>query len=99
MGSQKICTKCGKEVSENSNFCATCGELIDKDMKEIKELKECVYCKSKIDKRAQVCPICKKRMPLNLKTRLNFFEVILILFIAWMIFSIIIYPIFRASID
>ena len=86
MGSQKICTKCGKEVSENSNFCATCGELIDKDMKEIKELKECVYCKSKIDKRAQVCPI-------------NFFEVILILFIAWMIFSIIIYPIFRASID
>lgn len=96
---KNFCEKCGSELSKNSNFCSNCGNVLKGEIQDIKDEKECVYCKTQIDKNAQICPMCHKRQPMGLKTRLNFFEIIIILIIAWLVFTNIIYPMIRVSID
>ena len=95
----KYCEKCGNELTEDSVFCSKCGNAVKELQQDDNNTKECVYCKSKINKKAQVCPICHKRLPMGLNTRLNLFEIILILIIGWVVFSNIIYPMIRVGID
>ena len=68
-------------------------------MKDNEDLKECPYCKEEIRKDAEICPHCRKRQPMGINTRLNFFEIVLILIIAWIVFNHIIYPMICVSID
>ena len=61
-------------------------------MNNTEDLKECPYCKEDIKEDAEICPHCRKRQPMGLNTRLNFFEVIGILILASIIFNLFIYP-------
>ena len=89
-----FCINCGNKLKEDSKFCENCGASLNK-IENLEELKECRYCKSKINKEAEICPHCRKRQPMGLNTRLNFFEVILILILTGIVFRIIYYLMFR----
>ena len=50
-----FCSKCGKVIPDNSQFCPNCGQQQDRT-------KFCMHCGEKIDVDCVVCPKCGKQV-------------------------------------
>ena len=57
----KYCQKCGTKIAVGEKFCSSCGEPLDEEIKETKEVKGNKYCKScgkKVDDNIKFCSSC-----------------------------------------
>lgn len=60
------CPECEREVSDKAVDCPHCGCPLTSDNQlremtnENQQIKECKYCKTKIEKNAKVCPNCNR---------------------------------------
>lgn len=54
----KICSNCGKELSDNAKFCSKCGSKCEEVVQEKKVKRMCQKCGHELDEKMKFCPKC-----------------------------------------
>lgn len=54
----KICSNCGKELSDNAKFCSKCGSKCEEVVQEKKVKRMCQKCGHEQDEKMKFCPKC-----------------------------------------
>lgn len=59
-----FCSKCGKEIDDNSEFCPFCGVSIElkEDKKDVMKVKFCPKCNKEYDNKLAFCKICGTKL-------------------------------------
>lgn len=67
----KICSNCGKELSDNAKFCSKCGGKCEEVVQEKKVKRMCQKCGHELDEKMKFCPKCGTLMTNSEKVNQN----------------------------